>query len=101
MWQQVEESLRESMERVFTKIATLLPGILAFVLALLVFLLIAWLAAFIVRRILLAIRFDERTNTNAGPLSEWAPAHTPTVLTTRIVFWAWVVIGILVGVSAF
>jgi hypothetical protein len=101
MWQQVEQSLRESMERVFTKIATLLPGILAFVLALLVFLLIAWVAAFVVRRILLAFNFDERTASGAATLSEWAPRHTPTILATRIVFWSWVVIGILVGVSAF
>lgn len=101
MWQQVEQSLRASMERVFTKIATLLPGILAFVLALLVFLLIAWLAAFLVRRVLVAIRFDERTNTGASTLSEWAPRQTPTALATRIAFWCWVVIGILVGVSAF
>ena len=101
MWQQIEESLRGSMERVFTKIATLLPGILAFVLALLVFLAIAWLAAFVVRRILLAVKFDERTGAGARTLTEWAPRHTPTVLITRVVFWAWVVIGVLVGVSAF
>lgn len=101
MWQQVEQSLRASMERVFTKIAMLLPGILAFVFALLVFLLIAWLAAFLVRRILVAIKFDERMHIGASALSEWAPRHTPTDMVTRIVFWAWVVIGVLVGVSAF
>jgi hypothetical protein len=101
MWQQVEQSLRESMERVFTKFATLLPGILAFVLASLVFLLIAWLTALLVRRVLVAINFDERANIGATTLSEWAPRHTPTVLATRIVFWSWIVVGILVGVSAF
>lgn len=99
MWQQVEQSLRESMGRVFTKFATLLPGILAFVVALLVFLLIAWLAAIVVRRVLAAINFDERSSTRA--LSEWSPLHTPTVLVTRIVFWSCIVAGLLVGVSAF
>jgi mechanosensitive ion channel-like protein len=101
MWQQVEQSLIASMGRVFTKIATLLPGILAFVLAVLVFLIIAWLAASLIRRVLLYIKFDERTNTKATTLSEWAPRHTPTTLITRIVFWSWVVIGVLVGLSAF
>lgn len=101
MWQQVEESLRESMNRVFTKIATLLPGILAFVLVLLIFLVIAWLAAMLVRWVLLAVKFDERTSSGTSTLTEWTPMHTPTTLVTRIVFWSFVIIGVLVGVSAF
>lgn len=101
MWQQVEASLRGSMGRVFTKIATLLPGILAFVLVLIIFLLIAWLAATIVRRILIAARFDERTTSGANTLTEWTPAYTPTILVTRVVFWSFVTVGVLVGVSAF
>lgn len=101
MWQQVEESLRDSMGRVFTKIATLLPGILAFVLVLLIFLAIAWLAAMLVRAVLNALKFDERMSSGASTLAEWTPMHTPTVLVTRIVFWSFVMIGILVGVSAF
>jgi hypothetical protein len=101
MWQQVEESLRESMGRVFTKIATLLPGILAFVVVLLIFLIIAWLVAMLVRSILNAVKFDERTSSGTSTLSEWAPRHTPTILVTRVVFWSFVTIGVLVGVSAF
>ncbi len=101
MWQQIEDSLRESMGRVFTKIATLLPGILAFVFVLLIFLVIAWLAAMLVRRVLMAVKFDERTSAGATTLTEWAPLHTPTILVTKIVFWSFVTIGVLVGVSAF
>jgi len=101
MWQQIEESLRESMGRVFTKIATLLPGILAFVLVLIIFLLIAWLAAMLVRWVLMAVKFDERTSSGTSTLTEWTPLHTPTILVTRIVFWSFVTIGVLVGVSAF
>lgn len=101
MWQQIEESLRDSMGRVFTKIATLLPGILAFVLVLLIFILIAWLAAMLVRAVLNAVKFDEKTSSGTNTLTEWAPTHTPTILVTRIVFWCFVVIGVLVGVSAF
>jgi len=101
MWQQIEESLRDSMGRVFTKIATLLPGILAFVLVLLIFLVIAWLAAMLARMVLNAVKFDERTNAGANTLTEWAPRQTPTILVTRIVFWSFVMIGVLVGVSTF
>ena len=101
MWQQVEESLRGAMGRVFTKIATLLPGILAFVLVLLIFLVIAWLMAMLVRRVLMAVKFDERTSSGSNTLSEWAPRQTPTILVTRVVFWSFVTMGVLVGVSAF
>lgn len=101
MWQQVEQSLHDSMWRVFTKVATLLPGILAFLVALLIFLLIAWIAAAMTRRVLLALEFDKRTLSTAGALSELAPRQTPTVLATRGVFWVFVIIGVLLGVSAF
>jgi hypothetical protein len=101
MWQQVEQSLHDSMWRVFNKVAQLLPGILAFLVALLIFLLIAWIAAVITRRILNAVAFDKRTMSTANALSELAPRQTPTVLATRVVFWAFVIIGVLVGVSAF
>jgi hypothetical protein len=101
MWQQIEESLRESMGPVCEKIATLLPGILAFVLVLIIFLVIAWLAALLVRWVLMAVKFDERTSSGTSTLTEWTPLHTPTILVTRIVFWSFVTIGVLVGVSAF
>ena len=100
MWQQVAQSLQDSMGRVITKIATLLPGILAFVLVLVIFIAIAAGLAWIVRRILVALRFDARFENNAQ-LAEWTPAHAPSFLVGRIVFWAFVIIGVLVGISAF
>lgn len=89
------------MWRVFTKVATLLPGILAFVVALLIFLLIAWLVAMLVRGVLTAVKFDERAISGTSALTEWAPRQTPTVLATRFVYWSFVAIGVLVGLSAF
>src|ERR1700744_2037271 len=100
MWQQIEESLRDSMGRVFKKIATILPGILGFVLVLIIFIVIALLIAMLVRIVLRAVKFDERTS-STSTLTEWAPRHTPTILVTRVVFWSFVIIGALVGVSAF
>lgn len=101
MWSQVEESLRESMGRVFTKIAMLLPGILAFIVALLIFIAIGWLFALIARQLLLAVKFDERIGRGTNAISEWSPTYTPTLLVTRIVFWGFVIIGVLLGLSAF
>jgi Conserved TM helix len=82
-------------------VAMLLPGILAFVLALLAFLAIAWLASYLVRRILVAVRFDERLRAGTSAIIEWSPSQTPTVLASRIVFWACVLAGVMVGLSAF
>lgn len=101
MWEQVEQSLHSSMGRVVNKIATLLPGILAFILAFLIFLLIGWILALLLRKILGALRFDERMGRGANAMAEWTPRVTPSLLIARIVFWCCVVAGVLVGVSAF
>ncbi|HLY66523.1 MAG TPA: hypothetical protein VKU60_13395 [Chloroflexota bacterium] len=89
------------MSRVVNQIATLLPGILAFIVAFVVFLLIGWALAVIVRRILMALRFDERINRGAGSIADWTPRMTPSLLVSRIVYWFWVIAGVIVGASAF
>ncbi|MBW4025876.1 mechanosensitive ion channel family protein [Acidipila rosea] len=101
MWQQIQQSLVQSIERVITKIVTLLPGIVAFVLALIIFAAISWVFAMAIRRLLIAIRFDERLSQERSSLAEWSPGSTPTVLVVRTVFWCGIIIGVLVGVSAF
>jgi Mechanosensitive ion channel, conserved TM helix len=102
MWNQIEQALRDSMTRVMTQIAKLLPGVLAFIVALLIFLVLAWLFAALVRGILKATKFDERVGRGAsGSIAELSPEHTPTVLMARLVFWGFVVLGVLVGLSAF
>lgn len=101
MWNHIEQALHDSMGRVTTKVATMLPGILAFIVALLIFLVLAWIFAAVVRRVLLAVKFDERVGRGSGSIAELSPAHTPTVLMTRLVFWGFVVLGVLVGLSAF
>jgi len=100
MWEQVEQSLHSSMGRVMNQIATLLPGILAFIVAFLLFLLIGWILSVVLLRILMALRFDERVR-GANAIAEWTPRVTPSMLTARIVFWCFVVVGVMVGVSAF
>jgi hypothetical protein len=101
MWNHMGQTLHESMGRVATQVAMLLPGIVAFIAALLVFLLLAWLFASLTRWLLGALKFDERVGRTNGSIVELSPAHTPTVLATRVVFWGFLVVGVLVGVSAF
>jgi hypothetical protein len=100
MWQQVEQSLHASMGLVMNKIATLLPGILAFIVAFVFFLILGWIISWIVGRILAALRFDERVGRGANAMAEFSPRATPSFLIVRIVFWCFVIAGVVVGVSA-
>src|SRR6185437_14522360 len=102
MSQQISAALRESMHRALVKLASFLPGLLALLLAVVVFTLIGALLASLVRRILVAVRFDERfARDQAANVADWSPRHSPTVLVARSVFWACVLVGLLIGVSAF
>ena len=102
MWQQIESALHESIARVLTKIATLLPAVLALVLAILIAGLIGAVLAFAVRRLLTAFHFDEsvRGGHAVGRL-EWTFTQSPTAVVSRIVFWNCILLGTLIGISAF
>ncbi|MEO6982816.1 MAG: hypothetical protein ABI072_06840 [Edaphobacter sp.] len=102
MWQQVELALSQSAHRVLVKLASFLPGLLALLLAVLVLTAVGLGIAALLRRILTAVKFDERfTHNSMGAISDWAPSQSPTLLLTRAVFWGCVLLGGFVGVSAF
>jgi uncharacterized membrane protein len=100
MWQQIAQSLQDSVGRVITKIATLLPGIVAFVLVLVLFIAVAAGLAWGTRRLLAALRFDARFEQNPS-LAEWSPTQSPSSIVSQVVFWFFVLMGVLVGISAF
>jgi Conserved TM helix len=102
MWVQIQQALNESMIRVITKVANLLPGIVALVVALGVSIVLAWVVGSILRRSLKSFQFDDRLVTWGLPsLAEWSPSNSPSMLVVRVVSWAIVLIGFLVGLSAF
>lgn len=101
MWDQVKQSLQASMGRAMESLAQLLPGILAFIAAFLLFLFIGWALAWVARRILQAIGFDERMSHGANAFAEWSPRLTPSQLVGRVIFWCFLTVGIMVGISAF
>ncbi len=102
MWQQIELALNQSAHRVLVKLAVFLPGLLALLVAIVVFTLIGAGIAAILNRALTALRFDERLSRNPVLSSSgWIPSHSPTLLLARISFWACVVTGCFIGVSAF
>src|SRR6266404_5352600 len=102
MWEQVQQALNQSMVRVLNELASLVPGLVALVIAMLFSTVLAWILAFLLRRSLVGLHFDDRLQRWGFPsLAEWSPAKSPTLLVTRIVFWAVVLIGFLIGISAF
>lgn len=101
MWNEVGSTLRNSMAQAMGRFASLLPGILAFLLAVVLFSLIGWALAWMVRRVLVSLHFDEKLGRGTEALTEWSPRQTPAGLAARLVFWAFVAIGIAVGADAF
>ncbi len=100
MWDQVRQALSHSMIRMLSQLASLLPGIVALIAALLVAALVAWTLAVILRRSLTGIDFDRRV-VQAGFPPEWSLSKSPTLLATRALAWTVMLIGFLVGISAF
>ena len=102
MWEQIGQALNQSMVRVLSQLASLLPGILALILALLVSAVVAGVLAAVLRRSLMSVEFDRRLPRWGFPtLAEWSPSKSPTLLATRAIALIIMLIGFLVGVSAF
>src|SRR5271170_1579080 len=102
MWEQIESALHASLARVLTKVATLLPAVLSLVLAVLVCALLGLFLAYILRKILVAVHFDERVKANSpAGLLHWSPMQVPSLMLSRLVFWFGIFIGLVLGIAAF
>jgi hypothetical protein len=100
IWQHMSEALHQSLYRVLSLLIAVLPGILAFFVALALFTGIGVGLSAVLRRGLTFLKFDERINRNRGNV-EWTPASSPTALVARVSFWGCVLLGLIIGVSAF
>jgi hypothetical protein len=102
MFSQVKDALFDSFGRVLTKLAVFLPGLVALVLAVTILALIGGGLAWAIRKLLTRVRFDERVGQqNSAGVSDWSPSHSPTLLISRVAFWACVVLGLAIGISAY
>jgi hypothetical protein len=101
MWKQVSQALDQSFTRVMTRIASLLPGFLALLVALLVSALVAWAIGFLLRRSLRSLDFDRKATRWGLPGFRGEVDRSPTEWAVRIVTWTIIVVGFLVGVTAF
>ncbi|HUO30219.1 MAG TPA: hypothetical protein VMU80_13445 [Bryobacteraceae bacterium] len=101
MWKQVNEALTEATRRVITGVANILPGMLALVLAVLGSCLVAVILKWLLERSLRSINFDARLEQwGLSALAEWSPGKSPTRLAGRVVAWATILLGLLVGLGA-
>jgi hypothetical protein len=102
MWQQVHSALSQSAHRVLFKLASFLPGLVALLVAVILLALIGAAVAALLRRILISAKFDERIARNStDAISDWSPSGSPTLLVARIAFWCCIVLGFIIGISAF
>ena len=99
IWHHMSDALHQSLYRVLTLLIAVLPGILAFFLSLLVFALAGMLISWILRRCLTWAKFDLRVARKSG--TDWAPASSPSEIAARASFWICVLLGLVIGVSAF
>lgn len=102
MWEHVNSALNQATTRIIDSIARFVPGLLAFLVALLFSLLVAGLVRFLLKRSLQSMSFDRRLEEwGLTGVSDWTPGRSPSVFITRFVFWAIMVFGLLVGITAF
>ena len=97
--QHMSDALHQSFYRVLTLLIAVLPGILAFFVALLVFTVCGAVVSWALRRCLTWLKFDLRLARKGG--SDWTPSSSPTEIVARFSFWACVLLGLIIGVSAF
>jgi hypothetical protein len=100
IWRHMSDALHQSLYRVLSLLIAILPGILAFIVALVVLTMIGMAVSALLRRGLTSAKFDERLAHGRGS-SDWAPSTSPTALIARASFWGCVLLGLIIGVSAF
>ncbi|MGD0631264.1 MAG: hypothetical protein ABR987_18200 [Terracidiphilus sp.] len=100
IWHHMSDALHQSLYRVVSLLIAILPGILAFFLALAVFTLIGMAISAILRHTMAWAKFDDYIARTRGK-AEWTPTTSPSVLIARAAFWACIVLGLIIGVSAF
>ena len=100
IWHHMSDALNQSLYRVLSMLIAILPGILAFFVALAVFTLLGMGISSLLRRGLTWLKADERFARTRLAV-DWTPSSSPTELVARSSFWGCVLLGLIIGVSAF
>jgi hypothetical protein len=100
IWHHMSDALYQSIYRVLSLLIAVLPGLLAFFVALAIFTIIGMVISAVLRRGLAWVRFDDRL-TRYRESGDWSPGNSPTSIVARVSFWGCVLLGLIIGVSAF
>src|SRR5438477_4490168 len=100
IWHHMSDALNQSLYRVLSMLIAILPGILAFFVALAIFTLLGMGLSALLRRGLAWVKADERVARTRLAV-DWTPSSSPTEILARGSFWACVLLGLVIGVSAF
>ena len=100
IWHHMSDALHQSLYRVLSMLIAILPGILAFFVALAIFTLIGMAVSGLLRRSLTWFKFDDRF-ARTRLAADWTPSSSPTEIIARGSFWGCVLLGLVIGVSAF
>jgi hypothetical protein len=101
MLEQTNRIFTQAATRIAENIANFLPGLVVFCVILLVTILVALASRVIALRLLRQLHADRR----AGELGlqfigDWSAAGSPSVVFARMLFWAILILGLLVGLTA-
>ncbi len=99
VWQHMSDALFQSLYRVLSLFIAVLPGILAFFVALGLFTAVGMAISALLRWLLKTTKFDDRLFHERG--ADWTPSSSPAEMVARASFWACVLLGLIIGVSAF
>ena len=100
IWHHMSDALFQSLYRVLSLLISILPGILAFFVAVALFTMLGMGISALLRRMLTWAKFDDRIARQRAD-SAWAPSSSPTDVVARVCFWSCVLLGLIIGVSAF
>ncbi|HEY7683221.1 MAG TPA: hypothetical protein VH879_11305 [Gemmatimonadales bacterium] len=101
MWDEITLALQQSFSRVLSSFVSFLPEVVAMLAAVFIAAVIGAVARWVVCRILYGLKFDRRLDQwGLSAIAEWSPDHSPTRLLGRVVFWVFLLCGMLVGLAA-
>jgi hypothetical protein len=101
MWEQIGRIVRQASTQIADQVAAFLPGVVVATSLAVIALLIAILARALLLRILRGIDFDERAVRWGMPtLIGLGPTATPSAAAAKLAFWAILVLGLLVSLTA-
>ena len=101
MWEQTRQITTQAAARIADNIANFLPGVVVFCFIVLVAVLLAALARAIGVRLLRRLDVDDRpAEYGLGFIGDWSATHRPSIVIGRGIFWAIVMLGVLVALTA-